>query len=51
MIGRLVGDIRAIYGIPAEKLADGLCTTGMLKKYENGDTKPEKLLADALLFV
>lgn len=49
MLGKLIKDIRITYGISPEQLADGLCSPGMLKKYERGQTKLEKLLGDALL--
>lgn len=48
MFGILIGDIRRHSGIQTEELIQGICTEGMLRKYETGVMEPEKLLADAL---
>lgn len=49
MIGIVIGALRKKSGIKIEELAHGLCSTGMMRKYEEGIMEPEKLLADALL--
>lgn len=49
MLGTLLKDIRIELQISQETLIEGgLCTPGMLKKYEKGGKQPEKLLGDAL---
>lgn len=49
MLGPLLKDVRTTYHISPEALVNGgLCTLGMLKKYERGQERPEKLLGDAL---
>ncbi len=49
MLGPLLKDVRTTYHISPEALVNGgLCTLGMLKKYERGPERPEKLLGDAL---
>lgn len=48
MLGELLKDLRSIYHVPPEILADGLCTISMLRKYETGERQPDKLLGDSL---
>ncbi len=48
MLGELLGDWRNINYVKARDLTDGITTVKMLKKYETGKKRPEKLRADAL---
>ncbi|MDE7326830.1 MAG: helix-turn-helix transcriptional regulator [Lachnospiraceae bacterium] len=49
MLGSLLKDLRITQHISRQTLIDGgLCSLDMLKKYENGQKQPEKLLGDAL---
>lgn len=49
MLGELIKDIRITYGISPKAIADGLCSVPILKKYESGELRLEKLFGDALL--
>ena len=48
MIGRMIQEVRISCHISLKQLTDGLCSIGMLKKYESGEKWPDLLLASAL---
>jgi len=47
--GVFIAKLRKEKGISLEQLSDGLCTPGMLSRFERGEREPEKLLQNRFL--
>ena len=47
--GVFIAKLRKEKGISLEQLCDGLCTPGMLSRFERGEREPEKLLQNRFL--